>query len=177
MPRNHFARLCLALAGILLLPVPQALAEDANALAKEEATVIAAGRTVSMEYTLTLDDGTTLDTNVGGEPLVFEHGSQQIIPGLEKQLEGLSAGESRTVVVVPEEAYGPVDPEAFQEVELEQIPGDARAVGTILVADDGSGNQRQVRVAEVRHESVLIDFNHPLAGKTLNFAVKILEVR
>lgn len=143
---------------------------------KESPGMIEKGSQVSIEYTLTLEDGTKVDTNVGGEPLVYEQGSGQIIPGLESELAGLKAGDSKKVTVAPEKAYGPVDPEAFQEVEADKIPEEARTVGTMLLARDASGNGRQVRVHEIKDETVVIDFNHPLAGKTLTFDVKILEI-
>lgn len=139
--------------------------------------MVETGKQVSIEYTLTLEDGTKVDTNVGGEPLVFEQGAGQIVPGLEEELAGLEEGDSKKVTVGPEKAYGPVDPNAFQEVEAEKVPEDARKEGTVLLARDAQGNGRQVRVHEVKDESVVIDFNHPLAGQTLTFDVKVLDVR
>jgi FKBP-type peptidyl-prolyl cis-trans isomerase SlyD len=134
------------------------------------------GKEVSIEYTLTLDDGSVADSNVGDEPFVYVHGTQQLLPGLEAALAGLSAGEAREVRLSPEEAYGPVDPAGFQEVPVELIPEAARTVGEVLVGMDPDGQPFQVRVTEVREDVVVVDFNHPLAGQALNFAVKILAV-
>ncbi len=133
-------------------------------------------KTLSIEYTVFLDDGSQVDTNVGGEPLVFETGRAQILPALEKALEGLEAGQSTRVTLSPEEAYGPVQEDAFQAVDTALIPEQARYVGAVLVAEDDAGHQRQVRVHEVNGDTTIIDLNHPLAGKSLTFDVKVLSV-
>jgi FKBP-type peptidyl-prolyl cis-trans isomerase 2 len=138
---------------------------------------ISDGKTVSMEYTLTLENQKVLDTNVGGEPLKFTQGSQQIIPGLETALDGMKAGESKRVTVAPEQGYGEVNPQALQEVPIDQIPPDARKVGAQLQGKDGEGRTVHPTVTEVKDEVVVLDFNHPLAGKTLYFDVKILDVQ
>ncbi len=136
----------------------------------------AAGRQVSIEYTLTLDNGEVVDTNVGGQPLVFVLGQQQIIPGLEKALEGMAVGESKQVTVSAEEGYGPVLQEAIIEVAQEQLPEDAREVGAHIQGQTPQGTVRG-QVIELRGDTAVIDFNHPLAGKTLNFQVKILDIQ
>ncbi len=165
----------LALAGLLVLPLAGASADDEQSQEKE-APVVEDGRTVSIEYTLSLEDGTTADSNVGGEPLVYEQGKQQILPALEEALEGMHVDDTKQVTLTPEEGYGKVNPEAFQEVEAENIPEDAREPGTMLVARDSSGNERPVRVHSVEDETVVLDLNHPLAGKILNFDVKVLAI-
>jgi FKBP-type peptidyl-prolyl cis-trans isomerase 2 len=81
------------------------------------------------------------------------------------------------VTLQPDQAYGEVDPAAFQEVPLEQIPEDARRQGQLLVMQDQQGNRQQIRVSEIREESAVLDLNHPLAGKTLHFDVKIVDVQ
>ena len=139
-------------------------------------TIVESGKTISLEYTVKLDDEAIFDTNVGGNPLTFVHGSQQIIPGLETRLEGMKEGESKSVSVPPEEAYGPVNPEAFGEVSKEEIPPEAMEVGTLLQGRDPNGQTIPLRIAEIRDESVLLDFNHPLAGETLHFEVKVLKI-
>ena len=135
------------------------------------------GKTISMEYTLTLENKEVLDTNVGGDPLTFTQGSHEIIPGLEAALTGMKAGESKQVTVAPEQAYGEVNPKAIQEVPIDQIPPDARKVGVQLQGKDGQGRMVHPKVAEVKEQVVVLDFNHPLAGKTLYFDVKILDVQ
>lgn len=147
------------------------------ALADEkEAVVIEDGRTVSIEYTLKLDDGSVADTNVGGSPLIYEHGKQQILPSLEQELAGLEVNETKQVDLTAAQGYGPVNPGAFQEVPVEAIPEDARLVGAGLVAEDRSGNRRPVRVHEVHEEKIVLDLNHPLAGQALHFNIKVLGI-
>ena len=134
------------------------------------------GRTVSIEYTLTLDDGSTADTNVGEEPLVYTQGGGEILDALEAALAGLDVDDEKQVRILAEQGYGPIDPDAFDQVALEDIPEDAREVGAMLVAEDSDGNQRSVRVHEVRADGVVLDMNHPLAGEALNFAVRIVAI-
>lgn len=139
-------------------------------------TTVENGKTISLEYTLKLENDAVFDTNVGGNPLTFVHGSEQIIPGLEKRLEGMKEGETRNVSVPPEEAYGAVNPEAFGEVSKEEIPSGAMEVGTMLQGRDPKGQTIPLRIAEIRDDSVLLDFNHPLAGETLHFEVRVLKI-
>lgn len=134
------------------------------------------GSKVSIEYTLTLDDGSTADTNVGGEPLVYNQGQQEILPALEEALVGLAAGDTKKVMLTAEEGYGLVDPDGFQDVEPDIVPEDARTVGTMLVASDPEGNQQPIRVHEVADDKIVLDFNHPLAGEALTFDIKILGI-
>jgi FKBP-type peptidyl-prolyl cis-trans isomerase 2 len=161
------ASLCLAAAG--------AHAEEAEK--KEKSTVIETGSTVGIEYTLTLEDGTQIDSNVGGETLRFEQGAGRIIPGLDKELPGMKVGEAKQVRVAPEEGYGQVDPEAFTEVPLSELPEDAREVGIALMSRDPQGQTHRLRVHKIEDDKATLDFNHPLAGKTLIFDVKILEIQ
>ena len=135
------------------------------------------GATVSIEYTLKDEGGQVLDSNKGGAPLVFVHGQRQIIPGLERELAGMKTGEERQVVVKPEDAYGEVVPNAQTEVPKEAIPEEGRKVGTPLMARSGSGEARPVVVKEIKETTVVLDLNHPLAGKTLYFDVKVLGVQ
>jgi FKBP-type peptidyl-prolyl cis-trans isomerase SlyD len=89
----------------------------------------------------------------------------------------MKAGESKQVTVAPEQAYGEVNPQAIQEVPIDQIPPDARKVGVQLQGKDGQGRMVTPKVTEVKEQVVVLDFNHPLAGKTLYFDVKILDVK
>jgi FKBP-type peptidyl-prolyl cis-trans isomerase SlyD len=134
------------------------------------------GSTVRFEYTLKDDTGTVLDTNKGGSPITYTQGEQQIIPALERQLTGLHAGDEKKVVLKPEEAYGTVDPSAQTEVAKELLPQDALGVGRQLMARDASGEERPVTIKEVKDKTVVLDLNHPLAGKTLSFDIKVLGV-
>jgi FKBP-type peptidyl-prolyl cis-trans isomerase SlyD len=136
------------------------------------------GSTVSLEYTLKDDGGQVLQSNKDGTPLVFVQGQQQIIPGLERELVGMRPGEEKQVVVAPDEGgYGPVVPGAQQEVPKDAIPKEGLKVGTPLTARSGSGEPRTVIVKEIKDTTVVLDFNHPLAGKTLFFDVKVLDVQ
>lgn len=139
--------------------------------------MIAEGSTVSIEYTLTLDDGSTVDSNVGEEPLIYEQGSGEILPALEQALLGLQVDDVRRVTLSPEQGYGSIDPEAFDVIPLDAIPENVREVGTQLVAEDPEGGRRPVRIHEVRAAEIVIDLNHPLAGQTLHFQVRILAVQ
>jgi FKBP-type peptidyl-prolyl cis-trans isomerase SlyD len=144
--------------------------------AQEDALVIQDGSTVSIEYTLKLSDGSTADTNVGGEPLVYVQGQQQILPALETQLLGMQPEESREVTLTPEEGYGPVQPEGFQTVPLEIIPDDARHEGARLVGQGPHGEPIHAKVTEIKEDSAVVDLNHPLAGETLHFEIKVISI-
>jgi FKBP-type peptidyl-prolyl cis-trans isomerase SlyD len=134
------------------------------------------GSHVAIEYTLLLEDGSVVESNVGDAPFEYTHGNAEIIPGLEQGLEGMEVGERKSIRVPPELAYGPVHPEAFYEVDKDLVPESAWEVGTELVARDSSGRERPVRVHEIRDDTIVIDANHPLAGKTLVFNVRVLSI-
>jgi len=138
---------------------------------------ISDGNLVSLEYTLTLEDKKVLDTNVGGEPLNFTQGSQHIIPGLEVALMGMRAGERKQVIIEPKDGYGEVDERRVQEIPIEKIPANARQVGMQLEGQGPNGQVIRSTVKEVKEKVVVLDFNHPLAGKKLFFDVKILDVK
>lgn len=144
--------------------------------AVEENPVIADGRSVSIEYTLKLEDGTVADTNVDGEPLVYTHGNGQLLPALEKELEGMAAADTRSVQISVADGYGEVDPGLFREVPQEQVPEEARQVGQVLYAESPNGQPFQVKVHEIREEVIVLDLNHPLAGEALTFDIRIVSV-
>lgn len=135
--------------------------------------MIEAGKTVALEYTLSLEDGSVVQTNAGGEPLEYVHGEQQILPALEQELSGLGVDEEKTVELSASDAYGEVDPNAFQEVDIDKIPEGARRVGAELRAEGFNGT---IRVHDVKDSQVVLDFNHPLAGEDLTFKIKVLAV-
>lgn len=139
--------------------------------------VVSQGKQISIEYTLTLEDKSVIDSNVDMEPLSFIQGSHEIIPGLEDALEGMKVGESKQVTVKPEDAYGLVSEDAVSEVKKEQVPQDALKLGAVLQGQSPDGQIILARVVEIRKETVLLDYNHPLAGQTLYFDVKILDVQ
>ena len=128
---------------------------------------ISKDKQVYIEYTLKLDDDSVVDTNVDADPLTFVIGAEQIIPGLEKELDGLKVGDSKKVTVSPEEGYGEPNPKALVEVAKEKIPEGALKAGAMLQGQSADGAAVYARVSEVRESTVILDHNHPLAGKTL----------
>ncbi|HEY7957354.1 MAG TPA: peptidylprolyl isomerase [Polyangia bacterium] len=140
--------------------------------------VIADKKVVRIDYTLKNAEGQLLDSSDEGEPLSYLHGAQQIVPGLERELAGLEEGQSKDVVVAPEEGYGLPDPEGVFGVPRAAFPEDAQlAVGQTFVGEDDAGAQVPVRVVEVKDDMIMVDANHPLAGVTLYFHVEVREVR
>lgn len=132
---------------------------------------------VLMEYTLTDDQGNVIDTSDGREPLAYLHGHGNIIPGLEKELEGKLKGAKLAVKVSPEEGYGEFDPEAVRTVDIGQFEdSESVEVGMQFVAETEDGPV-MFTVREVKGKEVILDGNHPLAGAHLNFKVEIVEVR
>lgn len=138
--------------------------------------MIEAGKQVAIEYSVCTDENTQVDSNVGGEPFIFCYGTNQILPELEMQLFGLEVGDSKQVVLSPEKAYGEVNPSAFKEVDSHLIPEDLRYEGALLVVSDHQLGEMLIRVKSLEREKAVLDFNHPLAGKTLRFDVKILDI-
>ena len=132
---------------------------------------------VGIEYTLTDDNKQTLDSSVGAGPLEYLHGHNNIIPGLEKQLDGKSVGDEFTASVPPAEAYGERMDNLIVEVKRDQFPDDVEIKeGMQFEAGDPNGS-RIVTVTAVSGDSVTVDANHPLAGENLNFAVKVVSIR
>ena len=134
------------------------------------------GSIVSFEYTLSDDTGEVLQSNKGAAPVTYTHGNNEILPGLEKGLSAMEIDEEKTIQVTPDEAYGPVDANGFKEVAKTDIPTAALQVGTPLTARGPQGEELLIHVSEVKDDTVVLDFNHPLAGKTLTFAVKVLDI-
>ena len=135
------------------------------------------GDTVRIHYTGTLADGSTFDTSSGRAPLEFTVGSGQIIPGLDRAIAGMSVGEKKTVEVPAAEAYGDRNPEGVQSVPRTEVPDHIPLdPGTQLQVQTGDGRTLPVTVAEVTEETVVLDANHPLAGKDLTFEVELVEI-
>ncbi len=140
-------------------------------------TKVKAGDTVRIHYTGTLDDGTVFDSSDGREPLEFTVGSGEIIPGLDTAIAGLEVGQTSTVEVPATEAYGPHDPQGLQEVARAAVPEHIPLeIGTPLAMKTPEGESVAVRVAQVSADVVVLDANHPLAGRDLTFEVKVLEI-
>jgi FKBP-type peptidyl-prolyl cis-trans isomerase SlyD len=132
---------------------------------------------VALDYTLTLDSGETVDKSEPGQPLGFVFGTGQMIPGLERQIEGMEAGQSAKVSVEPEEAYGPSRPDLYRQIPRANFPQDTDIEPGMIFEAHGPGGSIPMFVREVSDSSVTVDLNHPLAGQTLHFDLKIAEVR
>lgn len=140
-------------------------------------TKVTDGQVISMEYTLKVD-GEVIDTSEGHGPIEFIQGTGNIIPGLERELYGMNLGDSKEVTVSPGDGYGEVDTEAYTDVPREQFPADIPLEkGIELELHDEQGNPMHARIDQVGDKTVRLDFNHPLAGKELFFAVKIAALR
>ena len=131
-----------------------------------------------LEYTLTDSAGEVMDTSEGGDPLAYIQGIGNLIPGLEEELEGKSAGDELNVVVQPEKGYGVRNDALVQQVNREVFQGvDELQVGMQFHAQGEDGGNHMIWITEINGDDVTIDGNHPLAGQTLTFDVKVLEVR
>jgi FKBP-type peptidyl-prolyl cis-trans isomerase SlyD len=153
-----------------------AAAEKAAEKAKDD-RVVKDGMLVSFDYTLKGADGKVIETSKGKEPLKYVHGQRRMIPGLEKELTGMKVGGEKHVTVKPEDAYGPINKAAFQEVPKEKIPTNGLKVGAVLAAKSPEGQVVPMRVHEIKEKTVVMDMNHPMAGKTLVFDVKVVDIQ
>ncbi len=143
----------------------------------DEKTGIQDGQIVSMDYTLWVD-GEVVDTSEGSEPIVFLQGAGNIISGLENQLYGMHAGQEKEVLVLAQDGYGELNEDAFAEVPRAEFPSDIPLeLGLELQVRAQDGQILNARIDEFSDELIRLDFNHPLAGKDLRFAVKILDFR
>ncbi|RDB44092.1 peptidylprolyl isomerase [Halomonas sp. DQ26W] len=138
---------------------------------------IAQNSVVAFHYTLTNDAGEVLDSSEGREPLSYLHGAGNIIPGLEKGLEGRESGEKLNVTVAPEEGYGEVQPQLVQEVPRDSFQGVEAVEPGMQFQAQTQGGPLMVTVTKIEGDTVTVDGNHPLAGQKLNFDVEIADVR
>jgi FKBP-type peptidyl-prolyl cis-trans isomerase SlyD len=139
--------------------------------------VVQDGMIVSLQYTLTGEDGKVIESNKGKAPLKYIHGKQEMIPGLERALTGMKIGAEKHVIVKPEDGYGLVAFDKFKEVPKNQIPPNGMKIGAELGVRDEQGRMRMFKVHEIRENTVVLDMNHPMAGKTLIFDVKITDIQ
>jgi peptidylprolyl isomerase len=143
----------------------------------QDMTEVKSGDVVRIHYTGKLDDGTVFDSSQGREPLEFEVGAGQIIPGLERQVEGLTVGARETINVPALEAYGPHDDAQVQVVPRDAVPQTIELEhGARLQAQTSDGRQIALTVVDFDDTQVTLDANHPLAGKDLIFEIEIVEV-
>ena len=134
------------------------------------------GDTVKVEYEGTFEDGEVFDTSKNlGCPLEFELGAQQIIPGFEKAVIGMKEGDEKEIKIAPEDAYGEYNSDMMQDIPRDQLP-DGVEEGSMLIMGLPDGAEMPVKVAKLDKKTASMDLNHPLAGKVLNFKIKLVEI-
>ena len=135
------------------------------------------GDTVKVHFTGTLEDGTVFSTTRNGEPFEFTIGDGQVISAFEKGVKGMEIGETKDITATPEEGFGPRREELVTDVDKQALPDDVQPeVGQFWQVHQENGALVNVVVTEVKEDTVTIDANHPLAGKTLNFQVELLSL-
>ncbi len=135
------------------------------------------GDTVKIHYTGTLDDGTQFDSSAGRDPLEFELGGGQVIPGFDSAVEGMAVGENKNVRIEPDQAYGERHEQLVQQVPRSALPDDLEPqVGMGLQSQSPDGQVMMLIVTEVGDEEITVDANHPLAGQALNFDIELVEI-
>ena len=139
--------------------------------------IIEKDRVVTIDYKLQDSDGEVLDSSEGSEPLVYLHGNDNIIPGLEKHLAGKKAGDAVDCVVPADEAYGLHDDSLVVKVKKDEFGPDAEIEIGMQFEAHGEGGSQIVTVVGIEGDQVTIDANHPLAGEDLHFTVKVVDVR
>ena len=148
-----------------------------GAAAAESAKVIKDGTEVAIDYVLTVD-GNVFDSTSGKEPFRYTQGKSDMLPALASQLEGLRAGDKKEVNISPKDGYGEINKDAFKEISRTLLTGERQPrVGDMLRIKTTDGNMVAARVQEIRKETMVVDFNHPLAGKMLHFAVTVVDVK
>ncbi|POY35036.1 peptidylprolyl isomerase [Solitalea longa] len=135
------------------------------------------GKVVSISYTLTNDNNEVLDQSQPNQPLEYLHGSYNIIPGLEKELEGLQVGDAKKVTVAPAEGYGELNNELIFDAQRQNFPPDADLEVGMQFQAQGEAGPMVIRIVNIEGDKVTVDGNHPLAGETLHFDVKVEALR
>jgi len=134
------------------------------------------GDKIKVNYTGTLDDGTVFDSSEGKAPIEFEVGAKQVIKGFDGAVVGMDKGDEKNIKLAPSEAYGDYNPAMIQKFPKEKLPKEPEPqVGMVLMLGSPDGKQVPAKIAAIDDKEVSIDLNHPLAGKTLNFTLKIVE--
>jgi FKBP-type peptidyl-prolyl cis-trans isomerase SlyD len=131
---------------------------------------------VGINYRLTAADGSEVDTTAERGPMEYLHGHRNIVPGLEKELEGHEVGDIVEVTISPEQGYGEHDPERIVQVRRAQL-GFEPEVGAVVAAKLPDGREQHLLITGIEDETVTLDGNHPLAGETLHFEVSIASIR
>jgi len=135
------------------------------------------GKKVKIEYTGTLEDGTVFDSSEKhGKPLEFEIGAKQVIKGFEDAITGMEVGEEKEITLKPEEAYGPYNDQMIKKIPKDKLPPEPEPkAGMMLMIGLPDGQQMPAKIVEVGDADITLDLNHPLAGKVLNFKLKLVE--
>jgi FKBP-type peptidyl-prolyl cis-trans isomerase 2 len=139
--------------------------------------VVTEGDVVSVEYTIRLADGRVIEATVGEPPLIYTHGQHEILRGLEAGLDGMELGMTKSVTIQPVDAYGEIHPEGFFEVQRSRVPEEAQRIGIKLEATAPDGRTVFPYVAEIKPDVIVLDLNHPLAGQTLQFDVRVVDIQ
>lgn len=180
VPRLTVLLVVLMSLAVMCVHSPVALwAEEkaAESKAAKEVQVVEDGKTVKVHYTLTVE-GKDVDSSRQREPLEVTVGAHSVIPGFENALKGMKVGEKKSFQVAPAEGYGQEDARSMIEIPKSQLPPDLKPeVGMTLYTKGQDGQPIPARIAEVKQETVIMNFNHPLAGKTLNFDIEVIEIK
>ncbi|MBI2119682.1 MAG: peptidylprolyl isomerase [Elusimicrobia bacterium] len=134
------------------------------------------GMMVSLNYTLTANDK-ILESTVGKTPFTYVHGAKQLLPSLEKELNGLKVGNKKKVKLLPKDAYGPINSKAVEIVPLNAFKDTKSLKIGGMITHQGKGRTVRATIKAIDDESVILDYNHPLAGKTLIYEIEVLEVK
>ena len=135
------------------------------------------GSRVKVHYTGTFDDGSVFDTSVSGEPLEFVIGDGSMISGFEEAVTGMHLNEIKKITLTADEAYGEHEDDLVVEIDKKELPEDFKAeIGIQVSLEDGEGNVLYAVVKEVKDDTIVLDANHQLAGRSLNFEIKLVEV-
>nr|WP_300315449.1 FKBP-type peptidyl-prolyl cis-trans isomerase [Halomonas sp.] len=135
------------------------------------------GMEVTLHFTLKLEDGTVVDTTKDKTPATFQMGDGNLPPGFEHPLKGMTDGENGTFEIAPEHAFGQHNPQNIQRMKRDVFDDEEPEVGTVMSFADANGDELPGVISEIEENMVVVDFNHPLAGRTLTFEVEILGVK
>jgi FKBP-type peptidyl-prolyl cis-trans isomerase 2 len=134
--------------------------------------------TVRVHYTGKLDNGQIFDSSLQREPIEFTLGQGQLIPGFEQGVLDMKVNEKKTIQIPHTEAYGEVNKELFHEVEKDKLPKELQLeIGMGLISKAPDGSERQLILHEIKENTIVVDANHPLAGKDLTFEVELVEIK
>jgi len=174
---NAFSVLAIILLFLANDPALAATAEKTTGEKTQDGRVVKDGMMVTLEFTLKNAEGKVLESSKGGQPLKYIHGQKMMIPGLERELTGMKIGGEKHVTVKPQDGFGKINPKAVQEVPKEKIPPNALKVGAVLATRNPEGTVVPMTVREIKEKTVVMDMNHPMAGKTLVFDIKVVDIQ